>query len=186
MSGIDYSAVISEATYFKMEEASPERREYVLGRMYAMSGASAKHSYITTNLLINIHPHLNADCRASVSDLKLKLQAFSAIYYPDLMVTCEHIPQGAVFITNPVLIAEVLSPSTESIDRREKQIAYRTISTLRTYILVSQDEPSVEVFSKSTEGEWTFNTYSAGTVFSADIGDKIIEVAVDAIYRNVP
>jgi Uma2 family endonuclease len=80
-------------------------------------------------------------------------------YYPDIMVACGHIGIEKYYLSNPTLIVEVLSPSTESIDRREKALHYRQISTLEEYVLVAQDAPEVTIYRRADE--WALSTLRA-------------------------
>ena len=136
-----------------MEETATLRHEYVGGMIYAMVGATKRHN----RMVGNIYAHLLAasrggPCRVYVETVKLRA-AEDTIYYPDVMVTCE--PEDDPVVENfPCLIVEVASPSTESIDRREKMLAYRRIPTLRAYLIVAQDERRVERHWRDESGEW--------------------------------
>ncbi len=113
--------------YLKLEQDVEVRHEYVAGQIYAMAGASEAHNLIVTNLIAILRPHLRgSSCRTFVSDMKVKVKTQQAdiFYYPDLLVTCDSNDNKKYFKTNPNLIVEVLSDSTETTDRREKRINY--------------------------------------------------------------
>ena len=136
-----------------MEETATVRHEYVGGMIHAMVGAAKRHNRIVGN----VYAHLLAasrggPCRVYVETVKLRA-AEDTIYYPDVMVACE--PEDDPLVEHsPCLIVEVASPPTESIDRREKMLAYRKIPTLRAYLIVAQDERRVERHWRDESGEW--------------------------------
>ena len=147
--------------YLNLEQDAEIRHEYVAGQIYAMAGASEAHNLIVTNLIAIIRPHLRgSSCRTFVSDMKVKVKTQQAdiFYYPDLLVTCDPNDNKKYFKTNPILIVEVISNSTETTDKREKRVNYQNIESLQEYVLVSQDEIKVEVYRKDNEGNWTVET----------------------------
>jgi Uma2 family endonuclease len=141
--------------YLNAEANSPTRHEYVGGYVFAMAGASEEHNIIAGNIFALLRPHLRgSSCRVFVSDMKVKVQD-DIFYYPDLMVTCNPQDNHRYFKTQPNLIIEVLSETTETTDRREKLMNYQTLKTLKEYILVSQDQMQVEVYRQDDQGNWT-------------------------------
>src|SRR5262249_31741428 len=122
------SASLTPEEYLKAECQSPLRHEYVDGQIFAMTGTTAAHNIIYGDLFAELHSHLGrGPCTVFMSDMKVRIDAANCFYYPDIMVTCQKLDGSAIFSTEPVFIAEVLSPSTEQIDRREKLLAYRQI-----------------------------------------------------------
>jgi Uma2 family endonuclease len=147
--------------YLKTEEASQIRHEYLGGQIFAMSGASAEHNLIAGNIYTSLRSHLRgSSCRSFMSDMKVKLKTQNAdiFYYPDIIVTCDPQDNERYFKTRPCLIIEVLSPSTEAIDRREKLLNYQTLESLQEYVLVFQDEIKVEIYRKDSQGSWSVQT----------------------------
>jgi Uma2 family endonuclease len=150
--------------YFQLEEASPEKHEYVQGGVYAMSGASFVHNQIVSNTIVEIGNYLkDKNCRVYGSDLKIHVKTESAFVYPDLSIICD----GAQFlegrndiVTNPSVIIEVLSESTEAYDRGKKFMLYRQIPSLKEYIIIASAWLSVERFSKNEHGVWELNEYN--------------------------
>lgn len=141
---------LSESEYLAREERATEKHEYVDGQVYAMSGASIRHNRIAGNLYSWCRQR--SASRAVFADVKLK--ARRAYYYPDVVLSCA--PQSDPSMeSEPCLIAEVLSPTTESIDRGAKLRAYREIASLEAYVLVSQDERLVEVYRRAG-ALWTY------------------------------
>ncbi len=141
--------------YLNAEANSQTRHEYVGGYVFAMAGASEEHNIIAGNIYALLRPHLRgSSCRVFVSDMKVKVQD-DIFYYPDLLVTCNPQDNHRYFKTQPNLIIEVLSESTETTDRREKLMNYQTLEGLKEYVLISQDQIQVEVYRQDTEGNWT-------------------------------
>ena len=140
--------------YLELEEHSTVRHEYVGGDLYAQAGASESHNLISVNLSTLLHTATRGSaCRVFVNDMKLRA-APDAMYYPDIMVVCDPGDNDQLVKTRPCLIVEVLSPSTEHIDRREKLLAYRRIDSLKAYIMVYQDQRRVARQWRDDAGAW--------------------------------
>lgn len=136
------------AEYLDWENQQEIRHELVDGYLYAMTGASLKHDQISMNLAAALHLHFqDGQCRVYKSDIKV--QVANSFYYPDIVVRCgdSEIPEKEFSLTDPKLIVEVLSPSTQRFDRGDKRLAYQQIPSLSDYILVAQDSVLVEQFS---------------------------------------
>jgi Uma2 family endonuclease len=151
----------SSEEYLEMEESAEYKSEYYDGEIFAMSGGTYRHSAICINLYRNIGNWLESGkCRLFDSNLKLAIPKINAFVYPDLMVVCgkiEFAENRKDIISNPVLIAEVLSASTESFDRGKKFEFYRRLPSFKEYVLVSQDEPVVEVYFMQDEKKWSYS-----------------------------
>lgn len=166
---------LTEAEYLAFEEAAPIRHEFVAGEAYAMSGGTLRHNRLAANTLVTLMSHLkDKPCQAFMSDVKLHIARDSAYYYPDVMVTCAEqsvAANEAQVVNDPILVVEVLSPSTEAIDRREKLHAYRRLPSLKEYVLISQDMQQVEVYRRQGDVGWLYITYEPGdTVEFASVG----------------
>jgi Uma2 family endonuclease len=147
----DKRDLMSIEEYLKFEEGSPIRHEYVAGEIFAMSGASLEHELIGGNVFAAFHAHLRGGpCRSFINNFKLHLEVNESklFYYPDVMVACGPIADFR-FCTNPRLVVEVLSPSTERTDRREKAANYRQIPSLEEYVLVAQRSPEITIYRRS-------------------------------------
>ena len=141
--------------YLDGEEVAHERHEYVAGQVFAMAGASEAHETIAGNIFALLRAHLRgSDCRAFVGGMKVFIEQLSTFYYPDVLVTCEAATAKDRFKQHPVLIVEVLSPSTATIDRREKLVNYRQLASLREYVLIAQDQRLIEIYRGSPHGDW--------------------------------
>jgi Uma2 family endonuclease len=111
---------ISVEDYLAGEETSPVKYEYVYGEVYAMAGTSDKHNIIALNIASALNNHLrDSPCQPFMGDIKVRVSPH-VYYYPDVLVSCEQNPENPYFRNEPILIVEVLSPSTQEIDRREK------------------------------------------------------------------
>lgn len=134
--------------YLALERSASTKSEFHDGQIYAMTGAGRKHNIITVNIARELSTQLKKrPCEAYSSDMRVKAADARSYYYPDIVVACGT-PQfedaHVDTLLNPTLLVEVLSPSTEAYDRGGKFAHYRKIPTLREYLLVVQDQPSIE------------------------------------------
>lgn len=163
----------TEDEYFALEDQSQARWEFVpdgapgprLGRIRAMSGGTPRHSAIAMRLGRKIGNALedtgNQMCEVYGSDLKVHT-ADGRNTFPDVSVLCgapSFYQMRRDIVTNPILIAEVLSPSTEADDRTEKRLSYQTIPTLQHYLLLAADQTRVELYTRAEAGGWHFEVW---------------------------
>ena len=177
--------LVSEREYLDGERDSDVRHEYVDGVLFAMGGASREHGLIATNLVAAIRPHLRGSgCRVATSDMKVRLAEGGPYYYPDLVVSCtdRRDEPDRYTETRPVLLVEILSPSTAATDRREKLLAYRASPALVDYLIVSQDSVAAELHARDAEG-WTHATFGAGE--SIELGSIGLSLEMDAVFEDV-
>jgi Uma2 family endonuclease len=178
---------ISPEDYLEGERVSPIKHEYRGGHVYAMVGAKKPHIIIANNLITLFNNHLEPTaCIVLNSDIKVRLEEANCYYYPDVAVTCDERDTDSTedFILYPILVIEVLSPSTAAFDRGEKFADYQTSPFLREYVLINQSQMSVECFRLSESGDWVSQTYGQGEeVYFASI-DFCCDIA--SIYRKVP
>lgn len=140
---------LSVEEYLEGEEISTVKHEYVGGVVYAMSGTSDAHNTIALNLASTLREKLRGgQCRVFISDVKARL-AEDEFYYPDVMVCCDPRETHSHYKEHPKVVFEVLSDSTERIDRGEKFQNYTRLESLREYILVAQDRMEVTAFRRS-------------------------------------
>jgi Uma2 family endonuclease len=177
---------ISPEDYLEGERVSPIKHEYRRGQVYAMVGAKKPHIVIAGNLITLFNNHLDdTPCIVLNSDIKVRLEEADCYYYPDVAVTCDERDTNSTedFILYPVLVIEVLSPSTAAFDRGEKFADYQTSPSLREYVLINQSQMRVECF-RLESGNWVSQTYEQGSeVYFASI-DLRCDIA--SIYRKVP
>lgn len=141
--------------YQELEASSRIRHEYLAGEIIAMSGATPRHNRLAGQFYEAFRAHLKrGPCRPYMGEVQVKLRISrdDYVYYPDVMVVCGHEREGERFFTDPKLIVEVLSPSTASVDRHEKRIAYRRIPALEEYVIVAQE--SIEVTVHRRVEDW--------------------------------
>lgn len=145
---------MSVEEYLEFEENSPVKHEYVGGHLYAMVGVSRRHSRISGNIFRKLADTAEGgSCRVHQSDMRVATPD-DLFYYPDVVVACEPEPENPYLEDEPCLIVEVISPSTESTDRREKLISYRKIPSLMTYLIVEQDEMKAERHFRDERDRW--------------------------------
>ncbi len=189
--------------YLKLEEQNEQKYEYHDGYVYAMSGGTIPHSLIGGNIFGEIGVLLKGKkFKAINSQMKLWIKKENRYVYPDCMVVCGEFELGKNHkdsITNPVIIIEVLSKSTEGYDRGDKFYAYRQLSSLRHYVLISQEKPLVEIFSRREDLQATKNDNITDTSLwrittlegldkkiSLDLSnDEKIEISLKDIYVDV-
>jgi Uma2 family endonuclease len=174
--------------YLELEEASLEKNEFYKGEIFAMAGASIAHNGIVMNTSITIGSYLNdKKCRIFPSDLRIHSIANSLYTYPDLSIICDDIEtvgKNKNTVTNPTVLIEVLSKTTQDYDRGAKFKLYRDIESLKEYILISSLETLVEKYHKQTDGSWILHEYkNDADTFTITSIDLLI--TVKDLYRNV-
>jgi Uma2 family endonuclease len=171
--------------YLALERASNVKHEYLDGQIYAMAGGTPQHAALQLAVPNLLFPQLRAGrCRAHGSDLRVRVLATGLATYPDVTIVCgprEVDPEDENSVTNPTLLVEVLSPSTEDYDRGEKFAHYQRIPTLRQYVLVSADNPRVEVWTRDAAGAWNAVVATDGEV--ADLGSIGARLDVRELYE---
>ena len=172
--------------YFDLEETSQEKYEYHDGYIIAMSGGTRRHSRIASSINTKLtNSLLGKGCEVFTSDLKVSVLRRNNYYYPDCTVVCGDLEvDDSLIESNPTIIVEVLSKSTESFDRGEKFEAYRTIESLQEYVLISQHKPLIEVFTKNEYGFWLLRD-AKGMDASIKLNSVEVEISLAEIYRNV-
>jgi Uma2 family endonuclease len=147
--------------YLEIERKAEYKSEYFDGEVFAMAGAKRRHNVIAWNIGGELRQHLKGkNCEAYPADMRVFVPQTGLYTYPDLVVVCgEPQFQDDIFDTllNPILIIEVLSDTTENYDRGKKFQHYRSIESLREYVLVSQDEARIEKYVKQGDGFWVLS-----------------------------
>lgn len=171
--------------YLDLEASSDLRYEFFDGTVYAMSGGSPEHSGLAANVIQLLGAQLGGKpCRVFTSDLRVRVLETGLATHPDVSVVCgglERDPEDHNTATNPVVIVEVLSPSTQRYDLEEKAAHYRRIPSLASYVLISQEEQRLEVFSRNPDDSWTLREARSGVVELQAIGCSL---DVADVYRN--
>lgn len=174
--------------YLAAERLSDYRSEYLDGGVYPMTGGTANHIRIVSNIITQLNNQLDGrPCDVFPTDMKVRLPDSRKFFYPDVVVVCGELQYHdgrKDIILNPDLVVEVLSPSTEAFDRGAKFKAYQTIEFLKEYVLVSQDKPLVEQFVRNSDGKWT---YMAAEGLESSIVLPSVECTLNlsAVYKRV-
>ena len=174
--------------YLALERKAHGKSEYLSGQILAMSGASRKHSLIVTNISGELYIQFKGrGCEVHTNDMRVRPNPRDAYVYPDVVVVCgkpEFEDDTFDTLLNPILIGEVLSPSTEARDRGEKFERCKQLASLQEYLLISQDKVQVEHYHRHGE-PWMLNTYRAieDVIFFPAIE---CELSLKDIYAGVP
>ena len=175
---------VSVDDYIHGELESEVRHEYIGGQVYAMSGGSEEHSLICGNLHATIHQHLSGkSCKVFMADMKVRLNIAKEdiFYYTDIFVTCNPEDNAKYYKIDPSMIIEVLSPSTERLDRREKFLNYQHLDSLKEYILVDQSKVEVTLLERSKA--WRPSILGSGDLLRIPSLD--FSLPVDKIYEDI-
>ncbi len=150
--------------YLRIERAAEWKSEFIDGETFAMAGASPRHVLIATNLVGELRGCLReTPCNAYAADLRVATDRQRHYTYPDVVVACnplQFVDEHRDTVTNPTLIAEVLSESTEKYDRGAKFERYRAVPTLAEHLLVSQDRVRVELYTRQPNGAWVLREWN--------------------------
>lgn len=175
------------ADYVALEQESSTRHEFLDGEIYAMAGGSEEHSALAAEALRALGNAIGEQpCRVHTSDLRIYVESVGLATFPDGAVICggleQHGPSPKATALNPLVLVEVTSDSSEEYDCVEKLEHYRTIPTLREYIIVSHRERRITVHARVSEGNWTTRSaISNGRVRIESLGAVLV---VDEIYRG--
>lgn len=177
---------ISVAEYLAGELQASVRHEYLDGEVRTMAGADEAHNRIAGNLFFHLRMATRGRLYAVfMSDMKVRVEAANRFYYPDVLLTCEPSHLAAVFKSAPCLIGEVLSASTAAIDRGEKLLAYRTLDSLRYYLLLAQDRRQVEVYRRGDGDLWLWEVHEQGEI-ALECGGLALRLALADLYEDLP
>lgn len=172
----------SVTDYLNGEEQSEIRHEYIDGQVFAMGGASDRHGLLSMSLSLLLGPKAREKkCQLFIADMKVRLDigGKDIFYYPDLVLSCDATDRESHYRHRPCLIIEVLSETTERIDRREKMLAYQTLPSLQEYVLVSQDYMQIEIYRRCADWLPEVHTESAFTIECLDLTATVAEVYQD-------
>jgi Uma2 family endonuclease len=179
---------VTPEEYLALERAAETRSEYVDGEIFPMSGGSFEHDRIIVNLIIELGTQLR-DRPASVHGPQLSVKTIrtGSYFYPDISVTVgdpdledEHMDN----LLNPHVVVEVLSASTESYDRGLKFAHYRTMDSIREYVLVTQTEYRVERYLRQDDGNWLYSEVT-DPQGSLELSCVACRIPLSSVYRNV-
>ena len=187
MSSIAAQTYLSPEEYIALERKATLKSEYLSGEILAISGASDTHNLITMNTSNALYNQLaDRGCRIYASDMRVGISTGVSYFYPDVTVVRDEprFEDNALdTLINPIVVIEVLSPSTEAYDRGEKSIRYRQLESLQEYILISQDQVQVDHYLRQGK-QWVISEFSAleDVLPLVSIG---AELSLHQIYRFV-
>jgi len=175
------------AQYVAIERDSAIKHEFFDGEIYAMAGGTEDHSALSANVIVALGQALeDRPCRVHTSDLRIYVEAVGLATFPDGSVICgalqKHPPGPEATATNPLVLIEVTSDSSESYDTGFKLEAYRTIPSVRDIILISHRERCITVHHRDAAGAWSRRVAIAGGRVAVE--SLATELVVDRIYRN--
>lgn len=180
------------AAYLDWETEQIEKHEYLNGEVFAMAGASEAHVTIALNVAMALRTHLRGGpCSVFISDMKLRVEQANAFFYPDVLVTCAEADRAHTqYKTAPSLIVEVLSPSTSAYDRGDKFAAYRSLPSVREYLLIDAEHRRAELFRRDTSdpaesgaGRWLLYPLEGEQVI--DLASVGLQLPLAAVYEDV-
>ncbi len=181
--------IFTAEQYLELERKSEFRSEFIKGGIYAMSGGTRNHALVMMNAAAALHQQLKGKpCSVVSSDMRIHSRTFGIYTYPDVVVTCgpdQFLDERKDVLTDATLIVEVLSPSTQSYDRGEKFLYYRSLPSFQEYLILWQTEIRAEHHVKQPDGSWLFrehmqpeteiNLSSIGCqVILADLYDRVV------------
>lgn len=171
--------------YLAWEAQQPERSEYVRGEVFAMAGGEDRHATAALNLAIALRTELRGSpCRVYMSDVKLRVETADAYFYPDVFVTCSPTDRADRLVKREaVLVAEVLSESTEAYDRGDKFAAYRQLPSLREVLFIDLRRRTVDLFRLGDDGLWVLHPLQSGDALPLrSVG---VTLAVDVLFDDL-
>ena len=183
--------MVSLDAYFRAEEKSLTKNEYHNGIILPMAGGKLKHNRLAqkaASLMDAFIDGENLDYIVSNSDTKIRIESFNKVVYPDAVVLCEtpqYFNQREDTITNPSLVVEVLSVSTQRQDRTTKFELYRTLPSFREYVLIHQDRYHVVVWTKQDNGAWLPNDYIGNNAVAILHSLHRYELLLSRLYRGI-
>lgn len=178
---------IDYAEYLALKAATDQRHEWLDGEVYAMAGGTIEHGQLIAAATMALGQLASGcGCKVFSADVKVRVRATGLATYPDVSVVCGPLardPDLPHALTNPAVLVEVLSDSTEAYDRGLKFAHYRQLPSLRDYVLVSQHRPEIEVYSRDDQGRWVLTV--AGPGQAAPLTAMPGGLEVDRIYQGV-
>jgi Uma2 family endonuclease len=170
--------------YTALEDESPIRHEYLAGEIYAMAGGSPDHAALAAAVIRALAAELRPSRRPFTSDLRIRISATGLSTYPDVSVVCgktERAAEDPLAVTNPALLVEITSPSTEDYDRGEKLRHYQQLPSVSEILIVSHRGPHITLHRRDSSGWLVIEGGAGDTLELSSIGVKL---NVDAVYRD--
>ena len=179
--------LVDEATYARLAQESETRLEWIGGQIVAMAGASVAHAKISGRVAAAINNELDGDqCEAVTSEVRVHVEATEENFYPDVVLVCDDTRYHETLfqtLLTPLLVVEVLSPSTQKIDLDEKLTSYQSISSLQHYLIVWQDRVQVRHYARADEDRWDYRA-SVWRRETVQLQSLNVSLSLEKIYRN--
>jgi len=180
--------IYSQEEYLEMEREADYKSEYFQGEIFAMAGAGLNHNRITENISGECYVFLKGkSCKSYSSDLRIHIPVNGLYTYPDFLIICgknEYLDARKDTVLNPTVIVEVLSKSTSAYDRGEKFHFYRSIPSLKEYVLIDSSSIAAEVFRKSDEGVWFLASEAYNISEAIELGSIDLKLDLNDIYAD--
>jgi Uma2 family endonuclease len=176
---------MTTAEFLAWDAKQIERHEFVNGEVFAMAEAEDRHVTTSLNIAMSLRRHLRGTPgRTFMSDMKLHVASADSYFYPDVMVTCDAADLASPLVkTAPVLVVEVLSPTTAAYDRGEKFARYRRLPSLQEYMLVDIDTRRTDLYRKGADSMWVLHPFDDGqTVHLASV---VLDLSAEALFAEV-
>jgi Uma2 family endonuclease len=176
---------LSPEAYLEWEKTQPEKHEYLNGEVFAMVGARDAHVTVAGNVFALLREHLRGGpCRVYISDMKLRVEAANAFFYPDVFVTYD--PRDRTqdyYKSHPILVIEVLSDSTAAFDRGRKFAIYRQLDSLREYVVIDPESCTMDCFRRDASGHWVLYAFEGESTVEFESVD--FKVTLGALFEDV-
>jgi Uma2 family endonuclease len=187
MSAMPKPRKLTVEEYFELDAKNERKSEFFDGEMFLMAGASREHNDIVSNLLEKLFSELAGSCRVYFSDLRVKVSLTGLYTYPDVLIVCdppEYAPENRDTLTNPQVVIEVLSDSTERYDRTTKFRHYKQLPSVKEYVLVSQTEALIERYTRQADETWAQADF-VGLDATFTLATVKVSVPMADIFRGV-
>lgn len=176
---------LTRAEFLAWEAAQPDKHEFYRGEAFAMGGARQLHVLVAGSCFALLKAHLRGrPCRAYIADMALEVETADAIFYPDVFVSCHPEDLAAErLLHHPTAIIEVLSDSTAAFDRGLKFAAYRSLASLREYVLIDPDARSIEIFRRTESNDWLLDLHASAR--GLVLPSLEFEAGVDEVFEGL-
>lgn len=170
--------------YLAWEQQQAQRHEFVRGEVFAMAGGTDLHNEAAGNLYMMLRQHLRGSpCRVYMADVKVRVETADCSFYPDVLVTCAENDRADRYVKrSPLLVIEVLSPTTAAFDLGEKFSAYRQLDSLQEYVLVDPERVRVQIYRR-LDGQWIVDSAGPGERLRLESID--LECPVETVYEDL-
>jgi Uma2 family endonuclease len=178
----------SVADYLQQDQQHTEKLEYYEGEIVVQAGSSARHNLIVSNLIGHGYAALRSrGCQIFPSDMRVRAIDQRVYTYPDVSIVCgtpQYAEPTEVTLLNPTVIIEILSPSTQGYDQRSKLMYYRAIDSLQAYLLIAQDRPHVQYYSRQKGALWSLQ-FADNLTSTITIRAISLTLALTEIYSGI-